>query len=431
MNRLIPILLLTIAVVSPVKSQNLDYAREVIDSLCSEYMHGRGYVRDGHLRAANYLVREYKKHGLKYFGNGYMQGFPIKVNTFPGKVLLMMGDKRLTPGVDFLVDPCAPFAAGDFDVVYIKKKQAINIKKMVKLYAGKKLEGKVLVFDKTEIDQKNKDEKDRFDAAISLLKHTTGVGPAAAVILTDEKLTWYVAGYSCSVPVFMVNKEMVSDQVDFISLEVESVLANEQITQNVIGYIEGAVQPDSFLVFSAHYDHLGRMGSRAWFPGANDDASGNAMMLNLAEHFAKPENRPDYSIAFMAFGGEEAGILGSEFFVEHTMIPLDHIKFMINMDIVGTGDEGITVVNGSVFPDFFDRLTAINSEKDYLVKIKKRGKARNSDHYYFTEKNVPAFFIYTMGGTSAYHDIYDTPDQLPLAEFEDLFRLIVDFVNSF
>jgi hypothetical protein len=97
------------------------------------------------------------------------------------------------------------------------------------------------------------------------------------------------------------------------------------------------------------------------------------------------------------------------------------------MDIMGTGEEGITVVNGSAFKKEFDELKRINEENKFISDVKIRGKSANSDHYFFSENNVKAFFIYTMGGIKAYHDIYDRPETLPLNEFEDLFNLIVKF----
>ena len=110
------------------------------------------------------------------------------------------------------------------------------------------------------------------------------------------------------------------------------------------------------------------------------------------------------------------------------MFPLNQINFLINLDLLGTGDDGIQVVNGSVYQSHFDKLVAINQQKNYLKDIKIRGKAANSDHYYFSEKGVPAVFIYTLGGIKAYHDIDDKAATLPLTEFEDCFRLITDFV---
>jgi Zn-dependent M28 family amino/carboxypeptidase len=77
------------------------------------------------------------------------------------------------------------------------------------------------------------------------------------------------------------------------------------------------------------------------------------MLLNLAQHYTKPEHRPKYSILFVAFGAEEVGLIGSKYFVDHPIIDLSKIRFLLNMDILGTGDEGITVVNATLFPTEF------------------------------------------------------------------------------
>ena len=101
------------------------------------------------------------------------------------------------------------------------------------------------------------------------------------------------------------------------------------------------------------------------------------------------------------------------------------------MDIVGTGEEGVTVVNSFGCTDEFSTMVKINSETKYLRTLMPRANANNSDHFMFTEKGVKAIFIYTMGGISAYHDIYDRPETLPLTEFEDIMRLLTEFVNTF
>jgi aminopeptidase YwaD len=118
---------------------------------------------------------------------------------------------------------------------------------------------------------------------------------------------------------------------------------------------------------------------------------------------------------------------GSEFFVQNPLFPLKNIRFLTNLDLTGTGEEGITTVNASVFKQEFGLLSEINKHKNYFIKIKSRGKAANSDHYWFTERGVPSFFIYAMGGIQAYHDVFDRAETLPLTEFADLFHLIVDF----
>jgi Zn-dependent M28 family amino/carboxypeptidase len=131
----------------------------------------------------------------------------------------------------------------------------------------------------------------------------------------------------------------------------------------------------------------------------------------------------------MAFGAEEVGLIGSKYYVEHPLFPLSKIKFLINLDIVGTGDEGITVVNATEHKKEFEQLLKINEEKKLFPQIKPRGKFANSDHYFFSEKGVKSFFIYTMGGIKAYHDIYDKPQTLPLTKFEELYHLLLQFTD--
>ncbi len=170
------------------------------------------------------------------------------------------------------------------------------------------------------------------------------------------------------------------------------------------------------------------MGKNTYFPGANDNASGTAMLLYLAKYYTT--HKPKYNIVFMSFGAEEAGILGSKYYTEHPLFPLEKIKFLTNLDLAGTGDEGITVVNATLHKKEFKKLGKINLKKDYLEKVKLRGPAANSDHYWFTQKGVPAFFIYTLGGIKAYHDVFDKAETLPLTEFTDYSKLLIEFFGK-
>ena len=212
-----------------------------------------------------------------------------------------------------------------------------------------------------------------------------------------------------------------------VTASVEARLLRGYQTQNLAAVVRGTTQPDSFLVISAHYDHLGTMGKTAYFPGANDNASGVALLLELAAYYARPENRPAYSLVFLLFGGEEAGLVGSRYFVAHPLVPLPRIKFLLNLDLLGTGEAGATVVNGKVLPAAFARLAQLNETHHYLPSLAARGKAANSDHYPFSEAGVPAFFLYTRGGSPAYHDVNDRPEALSLAGFTGTFALIRDF----
>ena len=198
-------------------------------------------------------------------------------------------------------------------------------------------------------------------------------------------------------------------------------------SQNVIGYVEGTRFKDSFVVITAHYDHLGMMGNAALFPGANDNASGVAMMLNLAKYYS--QNPQTFSVVFIAFSGEETGLIGSKYFVDHPLFPLDNIRFLLNIDLMGNGADGVMTVNAMVYTKEFMALKSINDASNYLPAIKARGKAKNSDHYWFSEAGVPSFFFYLMGPYPHYHDVNDKASNVPLTNFSEAFQLFRDFVT--
>lgn len=134
---------------------------------------------------------------------------------------------------------------------------------------------------------------------------------------------------------------------------------------------------------------------------------------------------------FIAFAGEEIGLEGSQAFVKANLIDLKKVSMVLNLDILGSGEEGITVVNGSIFPRLYNELVALNTSIPAVPVIKSRGKAANSDHFPFSEKGVPALFIYTMGPNKNYHDVHDTYAQLSFDRFEALHYLFVRFLNRF
>jgi Zn-dependent M28 family amino/carboxypeptidase len=152
------------------------------------------------------------------------------------------------------------------------------------------------------------------------------------------------------------------------------------------------------------------------------------MLLNLARHYSKES--PRYTVVFIAFAAEEIGLIGSNYFTSHPTFPLGKIKFLINFDLAGTGDDGIQVVNGKVYQQKFDELVRINKDNNLLKQIKIRGEACNSDHCIFHSKGVPCFYIYTLGGIQAYHDIYDRAETLPLTDYQDYFSLITKFIDT-
>lgn len=418
--------LILIALFLPVAihSQDIGYARQILEDLCSPEMHGRGYVHEGDRIAARYISDQFAKLNLKQFDRDYFQEYFVDVNTFPDKMTVEINQQKLIAGEDFLVKSCSPTLKGKFKAIYLEPSELDDKEKLADLFFRS---NKALVIDESLFSDEIHAEI--VTEIIEMVKYAEDVTIPCLIQIKDSKLTWSGATDQCQTPIIEIRKEKISSRIKKIELDIEAKQLNKYQTQNVIGYHVGTVYPDSFFIISAHYDHLGRMGSETYFPGANDDASGVALMLDLARHYES--HPPPYSVAFMAFGAEEIGILGSEYYTSNPYFDLDRIKFMVNVDIVGTGDEGITVVNGAVFTEAFATLKEINEQQELLVKVKKRGRARNSDHYHFTEQGVPAFFIYTMGGIKAYHDIYDRPETLPLTEYEDVFTLITEFISNY
>ncbi|PJA07945.1 MAG: aminopeptidase [Flavobacteriales bacterium CG_4_10_14_0_2_um_filter_32_8] len=401
-------------------SQDITYARNVIDTLTSSFFNGRGVVNEGEKKAANYLANEYQKLGLKQFDATYFQTFTYPINTFLGELSVSFEETKLIAGKDYLVDAKSGSLAGTFKLVWYNKDNVPSKKELKKLAHINFFSNKFIVIDDEGVEKGNE--------LFELLKINV-FGAAGIIKLENKKLTQGLSSTYHDFAILRIKRESIHRDYLSITVEINQKLESKYQSQNVIGYVEGTEFSDSFIVVSAHYDHLGAMGNDVFFPGANDNASGVAMLLNLAYHYTH-KDPPKKTVVFIAFGAEEAGILGSKFFVEHPTFSLTKINFVMNLDLLGTGDDGVMIVNGAILPQQFEMLEKINAENNYVTAIKKRGKAANSDHYWFTEKGVPAFFMYTMGGITAYHDVDDVAKTLPLTKFEDCFRLIRDFLDE-
>jgi aminopeptidase YwaD len=361
-------------------AQDRIFARKMLDTLTSAHFWGRGYTHDGVLKAADFLTAQLKSYGLQPMdGENYLQYFNYPVNTFPGKMEVTLNGLPLMPGRDFIISPDS---------------------------RGVKGSGRLI-------------QKDSVTFADTINK---------ILVVFEKKLTWSVEANALTYTVIELDRNKVKVIPQTIKVNIENKEVADFKTANICSIVKGTVKPDSVIVYTAHYDHLGGMGSKTYFPGANDNASGVVQLLTLAKYYAA--HPQPYSMAFILFSGEEAGLLGSKYFTQNPLIPLSHIRFLVNLDLEGTGIDGITVVNATVYPKEFAMLKQINEKDKYMVKINSRGKAPNSDHYLFTEKGVPAFYIYTLGGIQAYHDIYDISATLPLTKYEDEFHLLVKFNDA-
>ncbi len=398
-----------------------EFGKDILKTLCSPEFHGRGYVNDGHIIASKFIASKFDEFGLEKFEDSYFQKFDIKANTFPDSVSVAIDGYQLETGKEYIVDAVSGSAKGTYELIWVNTK---NIGEVLGKVQETNQKGNANIA--WVVDTKGIENRDSISQFHQLAYYIASAAPV--VWITDTKFTWSVGREELTYPIIEIKRENIPWTSETITLNINNKFHEKLQTQNVIGYVKGK-KKCKYLVISAHYDHLGRMGANTYFPGANDNASGVAMLLYLAKYFS--EHKPKYNIVFMAFGAEEAGILGSKHYVDNPLFPLKKIEFLVNCDIMGTGDEGITVVNGTLHKEQFKRLAIISNENEYLAKVKVRGQAANSDHYWFTQAKVPAIFMYTMGGIKAYHDVYDKSETLPLTEFNDLSKLLIEYLQSF
>ncbi|GAA4456077.1 M28 family metallopeptidase [Rurimicrobium arvi] len=421
MKRIAFILILIVSTVQ-VFAQDMNYIKRTINTLCGTSFGGRGYVHNSRDKAARFIARQYAETGLRTFAGApeYFQEYTFPVNTFPNRMDLVIGKKTLEAGAAYIVDA----RSSGFRMDERSKMQRVNLSRVKDTAAWTKLQadfkpGKVYCLQHLDTLAKRLHR-----SAASLLESL----PAACYIVPQHaKLTWTVStGVIPATVLYVADTAMPRGRK--VTVNVEQKFLQDAPSKNVIGYIPGTEFADSFIVLTAHYDHLGKMGARAIFPGANDNASGTAFNLALAKYFAgKP---PRYSVAFIATSGEEAGLLGSQYYVQHPVFPLEQIKLLINIDLMSDASDGITIVNAVQQRRAFDTLSRINRSMQLLSAVKSRDNAPNSDHFPFTQAGVPALFIYANGGKGYYHDVFDKPKEWSMNRVPEVFRLLTTFIEQ-
>jgi hypothetical protein len=219
-------------------------------------------------------------------------------------------------------------------------------------------------------------------------------------------------------------------------------VSNRRPSTNVIGYIEGTDKKDEYVVLTAHYDHNGKQGDMIYY-GADDDGSGTVAVIEMAEAFAKAKvegNGPRRSIVFMAVSGEEKGLLGSQFYSENPLFPLNKTTVNLNTDMIGRIDPNrkngdstnyvYVIGDDKLSSDLTPITDQINSKYTKLELDRKYNDLKDqnrfyfrSDHYNFARKGVPIIF-YFNGVHADYHRPTDTVDKINFGLMEKRARLI-------
>lgn len=211
-------------------------------------------------------------------------------------------------------------------------------------------------------------------------------------------------------------------------------------TENVLGFIEGSDKKDEYVIITAHYDHIGISDGEV-NNGADDDGSGTVAVMEIAQAFAqaKKEGRgPRRSILFMAVTGEEKGLLGSSYYVNNPVLPLEKTITNLNIDMIGRIDEAHESNPEYVYLIGSDKLSKglhnvsehVNStytklELDYKFNEENDPNRYyyRSDHYNFAKNNIPVIF-YFNGTHADYHKATDTIDKIAFDLLEKRSRLV-------
>ena len=325
-NRLAILALAALALLSGCKKKDIgsqyyfDHYLDIVKELSSEEYQGRGYAADGVLKAGEYIAEEFRKSKVD---DVQLQPFTIDINTFYGKMEAAVDGRELAPGYDFVMREYSPGAHGTYRLFHIDTVGYDGAKILAEI-AKPENEGVFVVCDFWF----TYDHPEDFRALQSDAYHNAGF-----IYTWSEPLKFYKAYGERVVakPIVWTTADAVKG-AESITLNIDNKFLEGYVSDNVIAKVNGK-RSDSCYVFTAHYDHLGNLGRNVFYAGANDNASGTAAIITLAEYYAR--HKPAFDTYFIAFSGEDANLRGSTWFTEHPTMPLESIRYLINLDMIG------------------------------------------------------------------------------------------------
>lgn len=356
----------------------------------------------------------------------YLQHFSHPLNAQRGAVELTVDGKTLVNTVDYTLKEFSPTFQGELDVVYLDNKH-LDPNTFCKYMDSGKFRNKAVVLD-WDVFRKTMYTYPGIEVYKTYFVPLKNVG---AIICKGEELLPYFKSrnhFQTPMPVFITNSAF-PDNAKKVYIDVEAEMVHND-AHNIIAYIPGAKHPDKHFIIACHYDHLGVCGKDIFY-GANDNSTGSAMLLNLMRHFKR--HQPDYSLMFIFFDAEENNLLGSFFYADNPLLPLEDIRFFIELDMIG--DNGNTVVCqvGDEGEEPFAYLQKVNSEmKKPFAKFDRHPNEDYADHYPFTLKGVPAMYMELDGDTNKnYHSPRDSYENFYNTNFDRVFELVTGFIEGY
>lgn len=465
--------------------------RKHLEILASDEYEGRATGQKGQKMAAAYIAAQFKENGIpELAAGGYYQVYPL-IEKKTGAGTIMAGTSTFRFGSDFF------YIAGVDDlnlrateVVFVG--YGISDKKYddYKSLDSSAIKGKVIMLLDGEPKNKQgkslingKDGSPKGDRRYKVATARDKGAAAVFIIATDYEKTKEVLKHNIETPTVQLDlgdgkdhksapyyyitpalaetmllnggsKETVNtlaarirNKKKPISFTIKTPvhidvtrLENKITAENVLGFIEGTDLKEEIIVVTAHYDHLGKEGDIV-YNGADDDGSGTVAVIEMAQAFAKAKKEghgPRRSMLFMTVSGEERGLLGSRWYTEKPVFPLEQTVCDLNIDMIGRVDEAHTGDANYLYIIGADKLSTdlhkineeANQRKTKLVLDYKFNNEKDpnrfyyrSDHYNFVKKGVPVIF-YFNGVHKDYHKETDEISKIDFAAMEKRARLV-------
>jgi hypothetical protein len=421
-----------------------------INYLASDALEGRLTGSPGEKLSAEYIAAAYKKAGLKPLGvaGSYFQTFEIvtlRMATDSG--ILEIAGQRMKQFLDFYPLSLSSNRA-ELQSIAVNVGFGIQSKSPVRNdYEGKDAKGKVVIIDMGSPDGIHPhSEYLAWHGLESRVKEAIKQGAAGVVFYRNSDQVEKPDGnlslktIPTSIPVVYCNRELANLPLGTpINLKVV-IKSISEIGHNVIGFKDNKAKHT--VVIGAHHDHLGRgqMGNSLSVEnglihnGADDNASGISALLAISKDLRKAKKwNKNNNYLFIAFSGEELGLLGSKYFTENPTISLENINYMLNMDMVGKLDsfKRVLVVNGvGTSPSWNKSIGAIALDTAKLKEIKTTdGGIGASDHTSFYLKNIPAVHFFT-GQHFHYHKPTDDVEIIHSKGEVHVIRYIENIIKS-
>ena len=449
------ILLLSMAVFLPAFSNaqiNKDDIFKTIQFLACKDLQGRMSGSEGYLKAADFIAGEFKKLNLKPGDDKkYFQKLNVEYNEIlaPEHLSVIIDNKIINYqiGKDYVYRGFS--GAGNINAPVVFCGYGIDQPDSgLNDYAGVDVKGKIVMAfrynPKWNINGKTFANGNPREKAIVAAKHGAvgilfvsfpndpdpqkpigslihGEGeqmlnfPEVHVALNVADNLFYGSGHTLKELQTLIDSTKKSFSINFnnnIDVEVHTNYVKNKEVVNVVGILEGSdpVLKNEYLIMGAHLDHVGSQAGKIFFPGANDNASGSAALLQIARTLAKSENRPKRSVIFVSFASEEQGLNGSKYFVEHMPVSKSNIIAMLNFDCVGFGDS-LQVFGGNSFPDLWRLAKEADTSNNHLL-VSETGNGGGADAEPFFQKGIPTLYFVTTNSYKHLHQLTDTPDTI-------------------